>query len=420
MLHSTPGLKAHHVFVAFWAAYLMSYLYRTINAVVSPELTRDLGLAPGTLGLLTSAYFVAFAAVQLPAGVLLDRFGPRRVEPVLLTVGGVGALLFAYAESTSGLVVARALIGAGVAVCLMAPLKAIAAWIPRERQASIAGWVMTAGSAGALVAATPTEWALRYVHWRTLFVGLALATFVVAAWIWWRVPDTAKPLAPPRLAAQWAGVRELFAHPRLWWVAPLAACCTGAFFAIQGLWSVPWLTEVNGYDRGMAAQHLFVMGVVMFAGYLALGLFATRLGRFGIGPRHLFAAGFFLNIAALAAIVREFPGTYIWWTIYGLGAATNVLAFSVLNEGFATEFAARANTALNLLMFGGGFAAQWGIGLVVDASRAAFGVDTAGGLRYAFSLVLALDVLTYAWFAWGWRRHAPVSHGSAAAAHPRT
>ena len=374
--------------------------------VVSPELTRDLGLAPGALGLLTSAYFVAFAAVQLPAGVLLDRFGPRRVEPVLLAVGGAGALLFAYAESTGGLVVARALIGAGVAVCLMAPLKAIAAWIPRERQASFAGWVMTAGSAGALLAATPTEWALHYVHWRTLFVGLALATFIVAAWIWWRVPDTTKPVrarASRRNGPACASCRGCEA------LRPSAALvdraarqrCTGAFFAIQGLWSVPWLTEVNGYDRGVAAQHLFVMGVVMLAGYLGLGLFATRLGRFGIGPRHLFATGFILNIVAFAAIVRELPGTYVWWTLYGLGAATNVLAFSVLNEGFANEFAARANTALNLLMFGGGFAAQWGIGLVVDASRAAFGVDTAGGLRYAFSLVLALDVLAYAWFALG-------------------
>ena len=91
-MHAKPTFTSRHVFVAFWVAYLLSYLYRTINAVVSPELTRELALGPGTLGLLTSAYFVAFAAVQLPAGVLLDRFGPRRVEPVLLAVGGTGAL----------------------------------------------------------------------------------------------------------------------------------------------------------------------------------------------------------------------------------------------------------------------------------------------------------------------------------------
>ncbi len=414
ILHSKSELKSRYIFLAFWAAYLLSYLFRTINAVVSPELTRDLGLAPGTLGLLTSAYFVAFAAVQLPAGVLLDRFGPRRVEPALLAVGGAGALLFAYAESTTGLAIARALIGAGVAVCLMAPLKAIAAWVPRQRQASFAGWVMTAGSAGALAAATPTEFALRYVHWRTLFLALACATFVVAAWIWWRVPDTGKPVEAPGLGAQWAGLRKLFLHPRFWWIAPLAGCCTGSFFAIQGLWSVPWLTEVNGFDRGVAARHLFVMGTVMLAGYLGLGLFATRLARYGIGPRHLFAAGFLLNILAFAAIVRELPGTYVWWTIYGLGAATNVLAFNTLNEGFAADSPA-ARTLRSTCSCS--VAASSPNGESVSSSTQRMWPSTStrrGGLRCAFSLVLALEVLTYAWFAWGWRQHAPFSHAAVA------
>ena len=414
-MNTHSPLSSGRIFSAFWAAYLLSYLFRTVNAVISPELTRDLGLAPGALGLLTSTYFIAFAALQLPAGVLLDRYGPRRVEPVLLALGGSGAFFFALAESTSGLVVARALIGAGVAVCLMAPLTAIAAWIPRERQASLAGWIMTAGSAGALLATTPTEFALRYMHWRTLFIVLALLTFAVAAWIWLSAPDTAKPVERPGIGMQWAGVCSLFAHPRFWWIAPLAGCCTGSFFAVQGLWSVPWLIEVNGYDRDVAARHLFLMGSVMLAGYLALGLFATRIARYGLYPRHLFGLGFALNIVAFAAIVGQLPGTYVWWALYGLGAATNVLAFAVLNVGFAAEFAGRANTALNLVMFGGGFIAQWGIGLVVDATRTGFGLDAANGLKFAFALVLALDMLTYAWFAWGWRLHAPYSHAAVAA-----
>jgi predicted MFS family arabinose efflux permease len=416
---SRSGSPSPQIFVAFWGAYLLSYLYRTINAVVSPELIRELDLGPGTLGLLTSAYFVAFASVQLPAGVLLDRYGPRRVEPALLALGGVGALFFAYGEATWSLAAARAMIGAGMAVCLMSPLKAIAAWVPREQQASYAGWIMTAGSAGALMAATPTEFVLRYIHWRTLFAGLGLATFAVAAWLWWRVPDTAKPVATPSLGAQWAGVRELFAHPRFWWIAPVGACCTGTFFAVQGLWAVPWLIEVNGYDRDVAARHLFLMGMFMLAAYLGLGLFATRMARFGIGPRHLFACGFGLSIVSFAAIIKMLPGTYVWWVLYGLGAATNVLSFGTLNEGFAKEFAARANTALNLLVFGGGFAAQWGIGLLVDAARVSLGFDVAGGLQAALALMLALQVLTYAWFVWGWRTHAPYSHAAAAGTDAR-
>jgi hypothetical protein len=159
-------------------------------------------------------------------------------------------------------------------------------------------------------------------------------------------------------------------------------------------------------DRAAAARHLLVMGVVMLGGYLSLGLFSTRLARRGLHPRHLFAFGFALNTAALVPILWGLPGSYLWWALYGLGATANILAFSVLNHGFARELAARANTALNLMMFGGSFATQWGIGLVVDAARVKLGLDTAGGLRLGFAVVLALNVLTYAWFARGWRRHA--------------
>lgn len=399
-------MRSRFLLYAFAGGYLLSYLYRTVNAVISPGLTQELGLAPGSLGLLTSAYFVAFAALQLPAGILLDRFGPRRVEAALLIVAGTGAMLFASAHSVTGLVVARALIGAGVAVCLMAPLKALATWYPRERHASLGAWIMTAGGTGALVAATPTELALRHVDWRTLFLGLATVTYAVAIWVWLAVPDTHRSGEPQGLRTQLAGVRKVFAHSRFWWIAPLGGFAMGTFFAVQGLWSVPWLIEVNGLDRAVAAAHLLVLGGAMLAGFLLLGMFATPLARRGLHPRHVFALGFGLNTAAFAAILFELPGSYLWWALYGLGASTNILAFIVLNDGFAQELTGRANTALNLLMFAGGFAAQWGIGLIVDAARAGLGVDIAGGLRLAFALVLTVDVLAYAWFVWGWRRQA--------------
>ena len=395
-----------HVYFAFAAGYLFSYLLRTVNAVISPELTRDLGLSSGSLGLLTSAYFVAFAAMQIPAGMLLDRYGPRRVEPVLLALGGAGTLAFALADGVTGLLVARALIGLGVAVCLMAPLKAISAWYPPEKQASLAGWIMVAGGVGALAATTPVEFALRFMSWRGVFVALSVFAVAVAAWIWWRVPDTAHPVASGGFAAQWAGVRTVFGDPRFWWIAPLGAFGMGSFMAIQGLWSVPWLMEVDGYDRAVAAQHLLAMSAVILAGYVLLGMFATRLARRGIHARHLFALGFALNGLALAAIVAHVPGSIVWWSLYGLGAAVNILAFTVLGDGFPRALAARANTALNLLMFVGSFVTQWGIGVIIDVTRSGTGADVAGGLQRAFTLVLALDALTYAWLLLGWKRHA--------------
>jgi hypothetical protein len=94
------------------------------------------------------------------------------------------------------------------------------------------------------------------------------------------------------------------------------------------------------------------------------------------------------------------------WALYGFGSAVNVLGFTVLNEGFPRELTARANTALNLLMFGGSFIMQWGIGLFIDAARLSLGTDTAGGLQLAFAVVLGVNLAAYAWFAYGWRRHA--------------
>src|SRR5690349_22530916 len=343
-------MKFGPIYVAFAAAYFLSYLYRTANAVISPDLTHELQLNPASLGLLTGAYLLAFGLMQIPAGMLLDRFGPRRVEPVLLGAAAIGAIAFGLAGSLPRLVGARALIGAGVSVCLMAPLKGIAMWYPPERQPSLAGWMMVAGGLGALAATAPLEAALHIADWRTIFIALGVVTFVVALGTAWRIPDIQPPAHPPGFASQWRGVRRVFANPRFWWIAPLAGVGNGSFMAIQGLWAVPWMINVDGMTRAEAADRLLVLGLVIMAGYLSLGMFSSRLGKRGITPRHLFAFGFAAQPVALAALIAAIPGSYAWWSLYGIGAAVDVLAFTVLSAGFEKELAARANTALNLLM----------------------------------------------------------------------
>jgi MFS family permease len=397
------------LYLCFAAAYVLSYLFRTVNAVISPELSASLGVSASSLGVLTSAYFAAFAAMQLPAGMLLDRYGPRRVEPLFLAIAGCGALAFASSEQLGGLVLARALIGAGVSICLMSPLKAIATWYPPERHASLVGWIMVAGSIGILLSTAPLAAALSVLSWRAIFVVLAAATFAAALAIFFIVPDTPASMRSAGLAAQWAGVKRVFRTARFWWIAPLCCISTGSFMAIQGLWSVPWLMEVNGYSRAIAADHLLIVALVILVGYLALGSFATRLRKRGIEPRHIFAVGFGVHLLMLTLITAgAVPSTYVAWAVYGLASGVNVLAFTMLGEGFPRELTARANTALNLVMFLGSFSMQSGIGILADTARAWLGVDAAGGLRVAFALVAAAQAVAYTWFAMGWRRHAVV------------
>jgi MFS family permease len=162
------------VFLPFAAGYFLSFLYRAVNAVIAPELLRDLSLDPGSLGLLTATYFIAFASFQLPLGVLLDRYGPRRVEALLLLFAAAGAFCFARAHSLPLLIAGRALIGFGVSACLMA-----------------------AGGLGALAAASPVQALLAWTDWRGIFLGLALVTLAVAALLFLVVPRTRWPMARP-------------------------------------------------------------------------------------------------------------------------------------------------------------------------------------------------------------------------------
>ncbi len=119
-------------------------------------------------------------------------------------------------------------------------------------------------------------------------------------------------------SAQWAGVRGVFRHPRFWWIAPLGAFCMGSFFAIQGLWAVPWLMEVEGLTRSGAARIAAGDEHRDAAGFVPLGLCGTPLARRGIHARHMFAAGFGMAVLALAAIFLRLPGGLLWWALYGL------------------------------------------------------------------------------------------------------
>ena len=168
------------VFLPFAAGYYLSYLFRSINAPISVHLTSDLALGAADLGLLTSVYFLTFAAAQIPIGVLLDRYGPRRIQSVLLLVAAAGAVLFGMAETFVGLVIARAMIGLGVAAALMAGLKAIVLWFPRERVALINSYMIMLGTLGAVTATAPIEHLLDWVGWRGLFELLAAVTAACA------------------------------------------------------------------------------------------------------------------------------------------------------------------------------------------------------------------------------------------------
>ena len=393
------------LFLPFAAGYFLSYLYRTANAVIGPVLARDLGLGDNALGLLTSTYFLAFGAAQLPLGMLLDRYGPRRVEALLLTIAAIGAAAFAWSTSLGGLALGRALIGLGVSACLMASFKAFSQWFPPERQASLTGWIMASGGLGALAAAKPLELALGFAGWREIVLALAVVTLAVAAWIWWSVPD--KPAAGPAagFAEQLAGVRRIFASRHFWRYAPMGFWMTGGFMAVQGLWATRWMTVMEGMARAEIAVRLTWISAAMLAGFLFMGFFATALVRRGIRLENVYLGAMAAAVASLGSLTL-FPaqgGDWLW-PLLGVCFSLSNIAYSLVALAFPVALSGRANTALNLMAFAGAFGLQWGFGILVDVLQAN-GWAADGAFRVALATLLAGQVAALLWlFASGRHR----------------
>lgn len=388
------------VFAPFACGYFLSYLFRSVNAVVAPNLVSDVGLSAADLGLLTAVYFLTFAAAQLPLGVFLDRFGPRRVQSCLLLSTALGSLLFSLGESREALIVGRALIGLGVAGGLMASFKAIVLWFPKERIPLANGCFMAVGGIGAMSATAPVEAVLQIAEWRDLFLGLAVVTSAVSALIFLAVPEKASDEPVSSLLDQVRGLRRIYSSRLFWRLAPLNCAAGATGFSLQGLWAGPWLRDVAGLDRTAVADHLLVLATAMTIGMLLTGVWAEAGRRVGLTPIAVMGIGTCVYMLAQLAIILEATSlAYGVWTLFGLTSNMNVLAYAVLSQRFPAAFSARSNTGLNVLLFSTAFGAQYAIGAIIDLwpTTASGGYATVS-YQAAFGLALAVQALAFTWF----------------------
>jgi predicted MFS family arabinose efflux permease len=389
------------VFLPFAAGYYFSYFLRNVNAVIAPELTRELGVSVADLGLLTSAYLLTFGAVQLPLGLALDRWGSRRVESVLLVIAATGCGLFAIGDTLPQLAVARGLIGLGVSACLMASFKAFSQWFGVERQASLNAAIMVAGGLGALTASTPLSWAIPLFGWRAAFVALTVVGLVVALLIW-RTPEKTLTTSGESLAQQLAGLRSVLGSQAFWAYTPQSTLIVGGFVALQGLWAVPWLMNFSGATREVAANHLLLMGVGMLLGFLGIAFGVGPLAKRGIAPERLLQVGMGLGMLATLLIVLGIGPTEPLWFALGMVFSVGNLAYALLQKHFIPALAGRVNTALNLMVFVGAFLIQWGFGAAVDALQAS-GLNARDAYQTSFALLLAAQVAGWLWYLAGTR-----------------
>lgn len=388
------------VFLAFAFTYFLSALLRAVTATLAPVFSQELGLGAGDLGLLAGAYFVGFATLQLPLGRALDRFGPKRSLLVLLALAVLGCAAFAMAGSLAGLIAARALIGAGVAACLMAPLTLFRRLFSPAAQLRAHSWLLMTGSLGMLASTLPVQWLLPALGWRGLFwavAGLLAVGMAVLA------------LAVPRdVVTHSAGAGTRYAvivrHPLFVAMAPLAFFLYGGMIAVQALWAGPWLTRVSGQTPGQAAEGLFLINLCMLITFAAWGLLMPRLVRAGWSAPRLMRWGIPPALLLLGANVLLGSDAGAWhWAAWCVACTAVSVSQPAVGAAFPAQQAGRALSAFNLIIFGGVFTVQWGVGLMVDGLQAA-ALGEVDAFRGAMAVLGGCSLASYLWFLLRMRR----------------
>ena len=375
-----------------------SHFLRSSHTVIAPEIVRDLGLSAEGLGVMTSAFFLAYAASQIPTGVLLDRFGSRRVMSMMLLIAVAGNLVFGAAGSLSQATLGRLLMGVGCASLYMGAYVACARWVAPARFGNVVAVITGIGNGGNLIAATPMAVAATVFGWREIFFALGALTLALALVLLVVVRD-APPAATvedrPResLKATLSDLHWLLANREMHCLVAMALACYATFASVFSLWVSPYLHDVHGLgaiDRGNVVFAMALASAIgAFLWAAADRVFNTRKG--------LVIAGATTTIGVLivmAVLPRPSVGTAA--ALLTLFCLTSTYSVRVMIHGrmlFPDHMAGRAMTTVNLGMVLGVALVLPLTGVIVGAFQ---GVETAAPEAAYRAVFVFLAVLTAA------------------------
>ena len=389
------------LFGSLCAVFVLSQFYRSAIAVIAPGLRAEANLSAEMLGLLTGAFFFAIAAMQLPVGVMLDRYGPRRTVPSLLAFTVVGAVVFAISESTTGLILGQMLIGGGCAGVFMGGLVTISRWFPADRFGTASSVALAISGLGTLLSATPFAAFAEALGWRDAYLALAAVTVVLAALVYAVVRDAppGHPFherQPETLGDAFRGVRKVLAHPPIYGILAVAFVSYAASISIRGLWGGPYLADIHGLGAISLGNVLLAMSLATILGVLVYGpldrIFRTR--------KRLILVGMGLAAVSLGALAL-IPGPALWQVILlfcllGAASAYTMHMFAHGRAFFPDHMVGRVMTTINFANFTGVGLIQVATGMLIGAVPGEGAAAPEGAYRLVFGFLGVLLLIAAA------------------------
>lgn len=389
------------VFLPFALAYFFSYLVRNVNATLSATLIEAFDLGKAELGTMTAAYFFSFTLAQVPLGLAMDHFGPRRVQSLLYAVAASGCVCFALADGFVMLTLGRFLIGLGVAGGLMCGLKAMSLWFARERLYFLNNLMLAFGGLGSMAATVPIQWLDAHLPWPMIFWGLAAVALLVPASLILVTPEKPRPAGK---SAGLAGLWAIACQPAFYHLVPGMCFGMGAGMAIQSLWMGPWIDDILQVSPALKSWFLLIINAFFVLTALALGWITARLARLGLRTEAIMLSGLVLGGVSLLLLTVLPP-----WLALGMFALTITmqntcfLVYAYMTHRLGAEMAGRSNALINTLLFAGVWAILSLLGVVIDSVTAAGG-SLAQGYAVGFWILAAGCGLSLAWALLGLKR----------------
>ena len=364
------------IFILATAHFFLSQFYRTSNAVIAPELVRDLSLDTEELGLLSASFFYGFALTQIPISVLLDKVGPRWLMTLLSLMGVVGAVLFSIADSLGFGLIGRTLLGIGMACNLMGTFKLLTEWFGPLVFATLTGLVASIGTLGNMVAATPLVMLVEQFGWRLSFQLIAGINLILTLTLFGVVRDRpARSLNDTANGPPAISLRRAFSNLGLlienkdYWIISLATLIRyGTFAAFQALWAGPFLIEVMGYSAIRTGNLILLMNVGLIIGSPLWGALSDRV----FNTRKGLVVFCLLLMAVISLVLTTFSpetGPYIIaivFFLFGLAASGGMLMYPHIKDLMPHEMSGAAMTGINFFNMLGPAVFLQGLGMLMQ------------------------------------------------------